>query len=231
MENENQIKVELSSFFGSDRGVAEFAWSSSYTKGVKESKTMEDVERVINMLAKEHHSTPFESIILRFWMRLPVATDRQLMTHRIASHGGMSGRYRTMPSEFLGIPEDVSLLLNRFNSPSYWHTEYIHSCREANIVYQDFCAAMKAGRDEGKLTNDEYKRLREFFRGILPQHNMTERVSIFNLRSWANFYRLRSDEHAQPEIRFIANEMYDKIKQIEDILLSVAALDKNSWMI
>lgn len=229
-----QIKVELQSFMGNDRQIAESAWTSSLDYQKKESRTDEDVKRVVNMLADSKHSVPFESVVFRFWMRLPIATDRQLMTHRIASHSGMSGRYRTMPGDFLDIPDDVLEIFSKIPEPALrdcYVDDYNDLCREANAVYQNSIIYFKQIRDEKLITNDEYKRVREFYRGVLPQHNMTERVSIMNLRSWCNFYRLRSKPDAQPEIRQVAELMLSEIRKANVAPIAIECLEKNNWII
>ena len=38
---------------------------------------------------------------------------------------------------------------------------------------------------------------------------------MFNIRSFANFIQLRNSEHAQKEIREIAQQMWDLVKNIE----------------
>ena len=38
---------------------------------------------------------------------------------------------------------------------------------------------------------------------------------MFNMRSFANFIKLRRSEHAQKEIRDIADEMLQLVKQID----------------
>jgi len=112
----DQIKVELQDFMGGDRAIAEAAWTSSKDNQNRTNRPEEDVARVVNMLADYKHSVPFESVIFRFWIRMPIAVDRQFMTHRIGSHSGMSGRYRTMPSEFLDVPKDVYNILSKVPS-------------------------------------------------------------------------------------------------------------------
>jgi len=226
----DQIKVELQEWMGSDRAIADAAWTSSADLIKKISRTDDDVKRVIELLAHEKHSTPFESVVFRFWIRLPVAIDRQHMTHRIASHSGMSGRYRTMPSEYLSIPEDVRNILSKgaFDKTGAVYSEI---CELANEAYQDSITSFKDLKDKGLITNDEYKRLREFYRGMLPQHNMTERVTTINLRSFCNYYRLRSKPNAQKEIQLIAQLMMDQVKSKNIAPLAISALEKNSWNI
>src|SRR5574343_1222477 len=112
----SQIKVELQDWLGNDKSIAESAWTSSLTYQAKNNRTKKDVKRVVEMLANLKHSVPFESVVLRFWIKLPIAVDRQLMTHRLQSASGMSGRYRTMPREFLKVPKDVLDIYSKVSS-------------------------------------------------------------------------------------------------------------------
>lgn len=226
----SQIKVELQETMGSDRAIAHAAWTSSTLEELKELKTEEDVKRVVNMLADAKHSVPFESVIFRFWMRIPIATDRQLMTHRVASHSGLSGRYRTMPDEFLLIPGDVESILTKAACDSIY-VDYNETCSVANEYYRQGLEKLKLVKEKDKISSYEYKRAREFLRGMLPQHNMTERVSIFNLRSFANFYKLRSKPDAQPEIQQVARLMLEKVKEANICPIALDALERNSWVI
>lgn len=234
------IKVELQNVFGTDRQVAEAAWTSSLDYQKKQTRTDEDVKRVVNMLADSKHSTPFESIIFRFWIKMPVQTDRQFMTHRLQSTSGMSGRYRTMPNEFLQMPDDVYEISSKALNASYdggWSSRediianYHYMCEAANDSYKEVIEFLKESEKSKVITNLEFKRAREFYRGMLPQNNMTERVSIMNLRAFCNFIKLRNSLHAQPEIRKVAELMLEQVKQNPEIKVSIEALEKNNWNI
>jgi thymidylate synthase (FAD) len=229
----SQIKVELQEVMGSDKAIANAAWTSSFDYEKKKARNEEDIKRVVNLLADEKHSVPFESVIFRFWMRLPIAIDRQLMTHRIASHSGMSGRYRTMPDEYLYIPDDINVLLDKVDPTNIYDPDlgYDSICTAANAQYKKAIELFKMHKDLGTITNDEYKRLREFYRGMLPQHNMTERVTVINLRSWANFYKLRSKPNAQKEIQTIADLMLKEIERVNPCPIALEALKRNNWSI
>lgn len=233
----NQIEVELQDWLGNDRAIAEAAWTSSTTKENKDLRTAEDIKRVVNMLADLKHSVPFESVVFRFWYRLPIAIDRQHMTHRIGSHSGMSGRYRTMPSEYYAAPNDIRNIVDKLpNQTALGYSRdlidfYDKVCIESNRYYSNIMADLKTNKDNGTITAEEYKRCREFFRGMLPQHNMTERVSIFNLRSFSNYYKLRSKSDAQPEIQLIANKMLEQIKSKNICPIAMEALERNNWII
>ena len=226
-----KIQVELQDTMGSDRAIAEAAWTSSKDNQNRLDRPEKDVGRVVNMLADYKHSVPFESVIFRFWIRMPIAIDRQFMTHRIASHSGMSGRYRTMPSDFYEIPQDVFDILIAVPDGSKRIEEYKSLCVATNVWYQEAVTKLRTDRDNGIINGLEFKRVREFFRGVLPQHNMTERVTIMNLRSWSNFYKLRSKSDAQPEIQEVARLMREEIIKSGICPIALEALERNHWSI
>lgn len=241
----NQIEVELQGVFGNDRVIANAAWTSSSIKQQKNVRSIEDVERVVNMLADHKHSTPFESIVFRFWIKMPIATDRQFMTHRLQSSNGLSGRYRTMPTEYFDVPDDVMDIIEKlpeitsiqipggtmYSGMNDALEAYYQACETANNSYKFFTTHARQQKDAGTITNDEYKRFREFMRGMLPQHNMTERVTTINLRSLANFFKLRLSEHAQPEIRDVAQKMLAAVKTAVCCPVALSALERNGWEI
>lgn len=231
----SQICVELQEFMGSDRSIAEAAWTSSSTLEAKTKRTDEDVARVVKMLIEQKHASPIESVVLRFWIKMPIAIDRQHMTHRVASHNGMSGRYRTMPSEFYEMPEDVkSLLVKAFPysiDGKEWINEYDTLCERANSMYQLLMSELKYSKNENNINNDEYKRLREFYRGVLPQHNMTERVTLMNLRSFCNYQKLRNNEHAQVEICKVAELMLKAVEDANVCPIALSVFKEHGWNI
>lgn len=223
----SQIQVELQGVFGGDREIAESAWTSSSTYQQKQKRTDEDVKRVVQMLANNKHATPFESVVFRFWIKMPIAIDRQFMTHRIQSANGMSGRYRTMPSEFLNMPDDVTAIADNIDRDL--KVQYENHCKWPNENYVAAMEQAKIAKTAGKITNDEYKRFREFYRGMLPVHNMTERVTTINLRSFANFIKLRLKPEAQPEIQEVARQMLDEVKKANVCPVAIEWLEKNNW--
>lgn len=249
----SQIKVELQDSMGNDRAIAEAAWTSSIELQRKELKTDEDVKRILTTVltkpiieiedALHQHASPFESVIFRFWIKMPIATDRQHMTHRIASHNGMSGRYRTMPNEYLEIPLDIKDILVKISDkyilvgdkpdsdPWDFMSNYKRICEEANDEYNSMIFWLKAAKNSHFIEDHEFKRLREFYRGILPQHNMTERVTLINLRSFANYQKLRNSEYAQPEIRQVAEMMLKSVRDANICPIAIEALERNLWVI
>jgi thymidylate synthase ThyX len=60
---------------------------------------------------------------------------------------------------------------------------------------------------------------------------MTERVTVMNLRSFSNYYKLRSKSDAQPEIRQIAELMLESIIEKNICPIAIKALSDNNWSI
>jgi thymidylate synthase ThyX len=135
-----------------------------------------------------------------------------------------------MPAEFQAVPQDVIDILNKFPE-NHAADEYQAICKSANDWYQTVVASFKTIEAEQSISNPEMKRLREFFRGVLPQNNMTERVTTMNLRSFANYQKLRNSEHAQPEIRQVAKLMLEAVKASGVAPIALAALEANGWTI
>jgi len=239
----DQITVELQESMGNDRSIAECAWTSSTTHGGILKKTDAQVSDLVKRLATDGHATPFESVVLRFWMRIPIFVDRQHMTHRIASHNGMSGRYRTMPTDYYTMPEDVAAILcDKLGGVAYDElfgeldqpgsriiADYATACDTAMEMYEISMLKLKFAKAAGTLTDKEYKRVREILRGMCPQAGMTERVTTMNLRAFANYQQLRNSEHAQDEIRLLAQLMLAAVKVSNPCPVAIEWLEQNGW--
>ena len=133
-----QILVELQEWMGSDLSIANAAWTSTYDKDKREDKYLdqEKINNLVRRLILDRHGTPIESVVFRFWIKMPIFVDRQHMTHRVASHNGLSGRYRTMPEDFYDIPEDVNAILNKCGQQII-AKNYNDTCLNANISYKN----------------------------------------------------------------------------------------------
>lgn len=227
----SNIEVELQETMGSDRAIAQAAWTSSYDKNKKELKNDDDVARVVKMLIKSGHSVPIESVVFRFWWRGPIYLDRQFMTHRLQSASGLSGRYRTLPEDWYSFPADVVQILDKISSSNTEVEEFDKMMQLQHDYYRKSLSAAKNAEKEGTITNDEYKRVREVYRGVLGTATMTERTTTINLRSFANFVRLRTDKHAQFEIQVLAHKMLKCVEDSNVCPIAIATLKENGWIV
>jgi thymidylate synthase (FAD) len=229
----DKIEVELQETYGSDAAIANSAWTSTYNKDRREEKydDPEKVAALVPRLVKDGHTTPLEFVGFRFWIRMPIFTDRQHMTHRIQSSSGLSGRYRTMPEDWYSLPKDAVEIIDKFDDGAEWKEGYDRHCQVANEVYKDFLSRLRRADESGKITNAEYKRVRELVRGVLPTAGMVERTTIMNLRSFANYQRLRNSDHAQPEIQTVAKLMLEAVEAANVCPVAISALKSIGWKI
>jgi thymidylate synthase (FAD) len=217
---------------GSDLSIANAAWTSTYDKSKREEKYLDTdkIESLVKRLILDKHGTPVESVVFRFWIRMPIFVDRQHMTHRVASHNGLSGRYRTMPEDFYEIPNDVNEILNKCGS-QYIAKDYSDVCLNANSSYRNAINELKKCEKNGIITNEEFKRAREILRGQLPVAGMTERTTIINLRSFANYQKQRNSSYAQPEIKMVAQLMLEEVEKSNVCPVAIKTLKEINWVI
>ena len=189
-------EVELLGYYGTDLVHAQSAWTST-SRDLSEDK-LERVDKLLNMFAKEGHHKPFEKSPLHFLVTVDQATHIHLLKHRVGvSINGESARYKELKEDKTYIPEDWdnrwAIALKNFSERS---NQLYHECLE------DLTPVL--GRKRAKESA-------RFFKTFNSQITMDV---MFNWRSFAHFLKLRNSEHAQKEVREIAQQMLHKVKEI-----------------
>ena len=90
-------KVELLGHYGSDEIIACSAWTST-SRDLTENKRGR-INKLIDMLWREGHETPFEKGILHFLVDTDIASHIHLLKHRIASLNAESARYKELTED------------------------------------------------------------------------------------------------------------------------------------
>lgn len=200
-------EVELLGYYGDDLTHACSAWTST-SRELTPEKT-ERVGKLLSMLAFQGHHTPFEKSSLHFLVTVDQATHIHLLKHRIGvSINGESARYKELKEDKYYIPKDWSNAYNNIgNGGENWiqtlerfndlGNHYYHKCLE------DLTPIL--GRKRAKESA-------RFFKTFNSQITMD---IMFNWRSFAHFLELRNSEHAQVEVRELAQKMLDLVKNIE----------------
>ena len=209
-------KIELLGYYGSDETIACSAWTST-SRNLTDNKRKR-VGKLIDMLWSEGHETPFEKGVVHFLVDTDIASHIHLLKHRISSLNAESARYKELKEDKYYLPED-------------W--DDIKSSRD--VTWQD---VFSFGVDGEKWTdilenytnlgNELYhqciadlepvlgrKRAKESARFFKTYNSQIQADTMFNMRSFANFVKLRNSEHAQKEIREIAQQMWDLVQNIE----------------
>lgn len=189
--------VELLGHYGSDSIHAQSAWTST-SRDLTDDK-LERIPKLLSMLASEGHHTPFEKSSLHFLVTVDQATHIHLLKHRVGvSINGESARYKELKEDKYYIPEDWDETLQQ---------DLIDFTEEANEYYHKFLEILtpKIGRKRAKESA-------RFFKTFNSQITMDV---MFNWRSFYHFQQLRNSEHAQVEVRELAQQMLDLVKGIE----------------
>ena len=197
-------KVELLGYYGDDKTIAQSAWTST-SRDLTEDK-IERIPKLLNMLASEGHHTPFEKSSLHFLITVDQATHIHLLKHRIGvAINGESARYKELKEDKTYIPEDWKNLEGIAN---HWYDTLLETTKMQNKLYhrclEDLTPIL--GRKRAKESA-------RFFKTINSQITMDV---MFNFRSFVHFQKLRNDEHSQLEVRELAQQMLELVKNIEE---------------
>jgi flavin-dependent thymidylate synthase len=205
-------KVELIGHYGSDETIALSAWTSTSRDLTDEKR--QRIPALVQRLWYDGHETPFEKVQLHFLVTCDIASHIHLLKHRISSLNAESARYKELKDDKYYVPEDWDDI--KFTPFDSWADRLIESTEMNILLYHEAIKELTPilGR----------KRAKETARYFLPYNTQITCDVMFNLRSFANFYQLRSSEHAQIEIQEIAKEMMRIAYNIEGQPLK-AALD------
>jgi len=201
-------KVELIGWYGSDTIHAQSAWTST-SRDLTEDK-VNRIPQLLSMLASEGHHTPFEKSSLHFLVTCDQASHIHLLKHRIGvSINGESARYKELKEDRMYLPEDwKDIQISTVETEIFTWYEYLNWYTDlGNNMYHKCLEELTPilGRKRAKESA-------RFFKTFNSQITMDV---MFNFRSFAHFQELRNSEHAQLEIREIAQEMLNLLKGIE----------------
>jgi len=199
--------VELLGYYGSDEVIACSAWTSTNRDLTEDKKTR--VGKLINMLWNNGHETPFEKGLVHFLVNTDIASHIHLLKHRISSLNAESARYKELKEDKYYIPEDWNGIMANTDFAGYstwshvlrWYTELGNKCYHACVTDLE----PTLGR----------KRAKESARFFKTYNSQIQADIMFNMRSFANFLKLRNNKHAQVEIRDIAQEMLTLVANID----------------
>jgi thymidylate synthase (FAD) len=198
-------KIELLGHYGDDLVHACSAWTS-ISRDLNEDK-INRVPKLLEMLAKEGHHTPFEKSSLHFLVTVDQATHIHLLKHRIGvSINGESARYKELKEDNFYLPEDW-IDIKTTEVEDKWLYILTSHTKRANKLYHDCLKDLTPilGRKRAKESA-------RFFKTFNSQITMD---IMFNWRSFAHFQQLRNSEHSQVEVRELAQQMLDLVKNIE----------------
>lgn len=200
--------IELIDMMGGDHSIISSARVSHY---VDSSKGEDADKKLIHYLMKNRHTSPFESCVLTFRIKVPLFVRGQWHRHRTWSYNEVSRRY-------------TSENINEFFYPEEWRAQDTKN-KQSSIASEKIDS--EYWNDKLKthvnISLSLYNRMieagvaREQARMVLPQNMYTMYYGTVNLHNLLHFLSLRIHPHAQEEIRMYANAIAGMLSYVVPI--------------
>ena len=198
--------VRLVDSMGGDDAIVQSA-RVSYGKGT--SKVSQD-RGLIRYLMRHRHTTPFEMVEFKFHCKMPIFVARQWVRHRTANINEYSLRYSEARDEFY-LPESDNI---EFQSSINKQGRMGKVDEELKKKVQSYFKEISDRSFEIYCELNEAGVARELARAILPVNLYTEWYWKNDLHNLLHFIGLRSDGHAQYEIRVFSDAMASFVKKV-----------------
>ena len=198
--------VRLVDSMGGDDAIVQAA-RVSYGKGT--SKVSQD-RGLIRYLMRHRHTTPFEMVEFKFHCKMPIFVARQWVRHRTANINEYSLRYSEARDEFYYPDPKHIQLQSALNKQG----------RAGKIPKKLTDKVLQYFKEISERSFEMYQELneaglaRELIRAILPVNLYTEWYWKNDLHNLLHFISLRSDSHAQYEIRVFSDAMAESVQEV-----------------
>ena len=198
--------VRLVDSMGGDDAIVQSA-RVSYGKGT--SKVSQD-RGLIRYLMRHRHTTPFEMVEFKFHCKMPIFVARQWVRHRTANINEYSLRYSEARDDFY-FPDPNHI---EFQSAVNKQGRMGEVDEDLKKKVQTYFKEISDRSVEIYCELNEAGVARELARAILPVNLYTEWYWKNDLHNLLHFIGLRSDGHAQYEIRVFSDAMASYVKKV-----------------
>lgn len=209
--------VRVVDYMGGDAAVVQAA-RVSYGAGTKQSR--QDAG-LIRYLMRHAHTTPFEMCEIKFHIKLPIFVARQWIRHRTANVNEYSARYSILDNEFY-VPAAEHLAAQSTSNrqgrgPTLEGREADHVLdllrADATQAYEHYEEMLNENANGETLADNRQGLARELARMNLTLNFYTQWYWKVDLHNLLHFLWLRSDDHAQYEIRAYTQVMLEILKR------------------
>lgn len=201
--------VTLVDYMGDDMAVVNAA-RISYNKEDFGKVELTDADKnTLDYMMRHKHTSPFEQVVFKFIIEMPIFVMRQWVRHRTASLNEWSGRYSELEDKFYQPAPERLRKQDKVNKQGS-SDEVLEHADHISFLFR---------QEQGKLYQSYHEYLeagvaKEVARINLPLSIYTKIVWQMDLHNLFHFLKLRMDSHAQEEIRAFANAVYELIKPI-----------------
>ena len=199
MAKEDQLKVKLLSHTADPEqnvvAAIRQCYSSVGAEELKEKTTEEVRNRLIRQVIESGHTSTLEHATFTFSIDgVSRVTEIHLIRHRIASFSIQSGRYVKRGDAAYRVPPMIKALKDK-----KLYEKYLKHLDNSQELYNELT-------DAGIKAEDA--------RFCQPQSVQIKMVMSMNARELLHFFSIRSCIRAQWEIREIAKQMLDLVKEV-----------------
>lgn len=151
-------------------------------------------KKIIRLVMSREHESTLEHLGFTFRIICNRGVSHELVRHRIASYTQESTRYVNYEDRksLQAIMPWYLLSLDDIDLNAYW-------VRSIVTEFGIYTNAMRTFKPLGIKAQDA--------RDFLPNACKTEVVTTMNIRSWRNFFKLRTAPAAHPDMQIIAREL------------------------
>lgn len=194
--------IGLVDSMGDDSAIVQAA-RVSYGKGTK--ATSND-RTLIRYLMNHRHTTPFEMVVFKFNIAMPIHAARQHVRHRASTLNEYSARYSIVPEV---LYDDYEIKQQSASNKQGRSDELVSGT--GDLKSRVLANEMEAFKLYGELV--EAGAAKELARMHLPLNTYTYFYWKVDLHNLLHYLGLRCDSHAQYEIRAYANCMAAMVKE------------------
>jgi thymidylate synthase (FAD) len=204
---------------------AKLCYSAVGIDEIQNDLTLENTEKFVNMLMDIGHESPVEHVSFTFAVEgVSRVLTHQLVRHRMASYSQQSQRYVKLeqfeyiiPPEIEKIEDAKKMFVEAMEKDQEYYNNIVDILtKKHNEMF------LKEGNSEKKSKSLAIKKAIEDARFIFPNACETKIVFTMNARSLMNFFKHRTCNRAQWEIREMATEVLRQVKEVSPILFKNA---------
>jgi len=223
--DQHRNRVELLDYMGSDASHCLAAWASTFFElGIplpkdpkmrvdqiveyilSKGKRMRSVEDLLHYLATESHESPFRMSSFIFGMTTEIATHIQKLKHAVIleAENGESAKYKELKEDKFYLPKDW---LDFGEVGERWYNKLRDCSNHNNALYHQCFKELK----EAGMSPKRVKESARFFKMYNSQINSINKFSFAGIMT---LYKKRTVEFAQEEIKQVAKDMIECIREI-----------------
>lgn len=158
-------------------------------------------EKLLGYLYRNKHATPFEMAGITIEVKAPIIVFRQWHRHRTQGYNEMSARYTPLPDEnYRPLPERCIVVPGE-NKQARGAVDRVPTHEEVLDWLDNYLDTAYQWAQRAYARGLQIGVPKEIARLPVPVARYSIMRATANLRNWLAFMTLRSDPHAQEEIR------------------------------